>query len=585
MDVVRPRPLPVRPPPGVTSEEFPGPMPNSPALRRSSFATLALCAIAACTQAERSSASGGVANGGTLVVAANADPYTLLPPAVFDVPSKQVVDLLFDRLADIGTAMNTIGDTGFTPRLARSWRWSADSGSVIFSIDSAARWHDGEPVRASDVKFSYEFSQDPKVQAVLQPNLPRMDSITTPDSLTAAFHFARKSTERFYQLVFNLWIIPKHLLDTLDRTQTRAAAFGRHPVGSGPYRFVRWEPKSLVELAANETYHRGRPHIDRVIWSVAGDPVSAANKVVVGEADLSELVRPETQQAILAQPSLRTVHYESFDHGYLLFNLKSASNRKLPHPVLGDLGTRRALALAINRSPVIRNAYDTLVSPSFGPFAHALWSADTSIHEPPFDSVAAGRMLDSLGWTDRNRDGVRDRNGVPLKFAVAFPNVSNARRKMAVVLQDQFKRVGADVELQEVDPAVLGPRLMRGDFDAFIHLWGGDPSPSSVVQAWGSGNTSSNFGSYSHPLVDSLAASVMLEGDVTRARAVYHRIYDTIVNDVPALFMWEPKNYAVVHRRIKFDALRADGWWMGIPDWYIPLNERIARDNTPVAKR
>jgi peptide/nickel transport system substrate-binding protein len=561
-------------------------MPNRTSLRRlRPAAALALAAFVACSPSERSNANGGVANGGTLVIAAPADPFTLLPPAVFDVPSKQVVDLVFDRLADIGADMNTIGDAGFTPRLARSWRWSADSGAVVFSLDSAARWHDGVPVHAQDVKFSFEFVQDPKVQAVLQPNLPLVDSITTPDSLTVAFHFARKSTERFYQLVYNFWIIPKHLLDTLDRAQIRSAAFGRHPVGSGPYRFVRWEPKSVVELAANESYHRGRPHIDRVIWSFAGDPISASNKVVVGEADLSEVVRPETQQAISAQPSLRTVHYSSFDHGYLLFNLRSAGNRKLPHPIFGDLGTRRALAMAINRAPIIRNAYDTLVAPSFGPFAHALWSADTSIHEPPYDSLAAGRMLDSLGWVDRNGDGVRERNGVPLKFAVTFPSVSNARRKMAVVLQDQFKRIGADVALKDGDPSVLGPQLMRGEFDSFIHLLGGDPSPSSVVQAWGSGNSSSNFGGYSDPVVDSLAAAVMLEGNVTRAKAMYHRIYETIVSDVPALFMWESKNYAAVHKRIKFDSLRTDGWWMGIPSWYIPMNERIARDNVTLVKQ
>ena len=101
--------------------------------------------------------------GGTLVIATAADAGTLLPPLIADVQGKQVSDQVFDGLAAIGTSINTVGDEGFTPRLAERWEWAGDSLSIVFHIDPDARWHDGAPVRASDVRFSHQVYTDPRV--------------------------------------------------------------------------------------------------------------------------------------------------------------------------------------------------------------------------------------------------------------------------------------------------------------------------------------------------------------------------------------------------------------------------------------
>ena len=126
----------------------------------------AMTLLAACG----SDRSGSGRGGGTVIVSMGSDAGSLFPVTVQDETGKAVTELLFDHLAEIGDGMATIGDEGFTPRLAKSWDWSKDSMSIAFHIDPAARFHDGVPVRASDVRYTFKTDQR---SGVVSPNAPR----------------------------------------------------------------------------------------------------------------------------------------------------------------------------------------------------------------------------------------------------------------------------------------------------------------------------------------------------------------------------------------------------------------------------
>src|SRR5690348_5167630 len=115
--------------------------------------------------------------------------------------------------------MNTIGDAGFIPQLARSWTWSKDSLSIAFSIDPRARWHDGTPVRANDVKFSVALIKDPKVGSSITPQLGNLDSASVTDSLTAVVWFKKVKPEQFYEFVYQVQIMPEHIWASVPRNQ------------------------------------------------------------------------------------------------------------------------------------------------------------------------------------------------------------------------------------------------------------------------------------------------------------------------------------------------------------------------------
>jgi len=218
---------------------------------RAALAALPALALVACggSDAERSAPAG--ATGGTVIIAAPAEADLLLPPLVATIAGKQVVDLVFDHLAEIGDSLNTVGDAGFQPRLAQRWEWAPDSLSVAFHVDPRARWHDGRPVRAADVRFSFDLIRDPKVGSPHVATIAGIDSITVRDSLTAVAWFPRRGPESFFTVAYNLAILPEHLLKDTPRGELRSSAFARQPVGSGRFRFSRWESGQRVELVAD----------------------------------------------------------------------------------------------------------------------------------------------------------------------------------------------------------------------------------------------------------------------------------------------------------------------------------------------
>jgi peptide/nickel transport system substrate-binding protein len=529
---------------------------------------------------ERETTSTPAEVGGTLVIATPAEPEILLPPLVQTLPAKQVVDQLYDFLADLPESLLTIGDVGFRPRLAERWTWSPDSSSVEFTLVRNASFHDGRLVTAQDVKFSYELYKDPQVGSIHASSLPAVDSIVVTDSSTIRFHFADRGPERFFHLVYNLAVLPGHAFEGIDRTRLAESPLATAPIGSGPFKLARWERGTALEVTANPAYHRGRPGLDRIVWRIGGDYSTAARSVMAGESDFVEVLRPEAMQQLKADGGARAVEYPTYEHGYLLFNTRSPNNRKQPHPLFGDARVRRALAMAIDRPAIVRNAYDSLATLSYGPFTRPLWSSDTTIAQLPHDLEHARQLLDSAGWRDGNNDGIRERSGRPLRFALLVPSVSAPRQRIAVVLQEQLRAVGADVRIESTEPPSLGPLLGAGKFDAFIHVWMLDPSPASIAQVWGSRDLerSANFGWYSNPRVDSLIEIAREEEDLGRARAAYRQVYEMIVSDAPAVFLWEPRNFLLVSKRFRFDSLRGDAWWGDLASWYVPSAQRIPRD-------
>ena len=153
---------------------------------------------------KRSRSSGGAepSTGGTVVIVVPADFATLLPPYATSVQSKMVAGLLFDRLAEIGDRMNTRGDAGFAPELADRWSWSSDSLSIAFHLDPRLRWHDGVPVSSRDVRFTFQMDRDSTVGTEIRTQIARIDSVTTPDSLTAVFWFHKRYPEQFFDATY-----------------------------------------------------------------------------------------------------------------------------------------------------------------------------------------------------------------------------------------------------------------------------------------------------------------------------------------------------------------------------------------------
>ncbi|MEO6447353.1 MAG: peptide ABC transporter substrate-binding protein [Gemmatimonadaceae bacterium] len=524
--------------------------------------------------------------GGTVIVAVAADADFLLPPVINQLVGKQIADQLFAPLAAPPASMNTVGDAGFEPRLARSWTWAPDSLSIAFSIDPRARWHDGQPVRAEDVRFSIALLKDPVVASRHASALEGVDSASVQDSLTAVVWFNRRSPEQFFSLVYGLPVVPAHLLASVPRDKMRESDFAQNPVGSGRFRFRRWVKGSLIELVADTANFLGRPSLDRVIWSISPDPTALWSRLVTEEADMVEMLRGDALAGVAASSTIRLVPYQGRSYTIALFNQRDPANRQRPHPLLGDAALRRALVMAVDRKAIVKNVYDTLAYPSIGPVVRAQWTADTSIAMLPYDVAAAKALLDSLGWVDADGNGVREKRGRPLAFALLSSSSSTAQRQSVVLLQAQWKEVGAQVSLDEMEFNAYVERMSSGRFDVTMQGLYSDPSPSILKANYGAPSSprafGANYSGYSSPVVDALLDSVQSEFNTIRSKSLYQRAYARIIDDAAAIFLYEPKMVAGINRRIDTGPLSAAGWWTTMASWKIAPDKRIARDRIPL---
>ena len=347
---------------------------------------------------------------------ATAPVPTLIENSQNTLANQDVADQLFLRLADVGPGMVTAGDQGFVPMLARSWS-RRDSLTLVFDLDPRARWHDGAPVTSRDVLFTLRRARDSAIAPRLANVTRRIASVEAEGEHRVVFRFRKVYAEQLYDATFHAAIVPAHLLEQLPATPKAWAEFAAHPVGSGPYRWVRRQPGEFIELAANEDFFLGAPAIKRLIVRVAVNPDARLNLLLAGEADATENIPPPITNIDRVKESkhLRVVPVPSSNLGYLLFNQRNPADTGQPHPILADRDVRRALILALDRPLLVRAVLGRYGDVPFGPASSQLWIHHGAPSPAPQDQATARRLLSGRGWVDRDQDGVREnRSGAPL---------------------------------------------------------------------------------------------------------------------------------------------------------------------------
>lgn len=234
--------------------------------------------------------------------------------------------------------------------------------------------------------------------------------------------------------------------------------------------------------------------------------------------------------------------------------------------------------MALDRASIVRNVYDTLGAPLLGPFVRRQWSADTTIAQLPYDTIAAARLLDSLGWK-RGATGVRARRGERLAFTIMVAATNRARVRVAELVQRQLSLVGVAVQLEPLDGRAFGGRLSAHQFDAALFSFTATPSPSGLRQSWTSGayamGSAYNAGGYANPAFDAEVDSGLGALDMRAARAHLRIAYEIAVQDPPAIWLYEPELPAAVNSRVVTGPWNADAWWQSIRNWDVTGPARV----------
>jgi peptide/nickel transport system substrate-binding protein len=491
-----------------------------------------------------------------VVIAAVSEPSTLVPPLIYETVGRDISDQVYERLAYLSPGGSPIDAEAYRPGLAGRWE-RVDSLSWRFHLRPGARWHDGRPVTAADVVFSFDAYSDSTMEAGALGYLAGKVRAAAEDSATVRISFTEPSPEQLYDATYHVRVLPRHVWDSIPRARWAADTNLAHLVGSGDYHIQTWQRGSFLTLAADTARTReDGPSLRRVFWRFAPDPDAALNLVLGHEADLMETVLSEERaRRVAADTNFRLVRYPAAGYGFLAFRVADGAGR--PHPILGNRELRRALAQAVDRPTLARAVFgpDTKAPP--GPMSQLLWIWDEDIKVSPYDSAQARAAIAKL--KSRGRLGSVD---------ILVPSTSANRRRLAVAVQEAWRRAGMPATVTTVDFPVFQERLAKGRFDSYIGAYLDEPSPRGLADQWTrAGWTSLNYGHYANPVFDSLVSAASREGDVGRAKQKWREAMDTLNADVPAIFVYALTNVAAVNRRLQNVEIDPYSWVSGLPSW------------------
>jgi peptide/nickel transport system substrate-binding protein len=450
------------------------------------------------------------ASRGNLVVVGIEDETALLPDAT------NADFLFFSRLV----AKNARGE--LEPCLASRWEDSPDGRTRTWHLRSDAYWHDGRRVTAHDVKFTLDLLSHPDVA-----EYSSYGEVTVVDDFTVQISATRHNYGN------DIVIYPRHLLESLEKARFWQWDFWMKPVGSGPYRFVKYVPNHFMELEANPDYFLGRPRIEKVQLKFVGRAGLA--EALSGNIDILYPSDP-ADWPLLDRTGLFRIHYGVHPPAMVGLYLNHH------HPLFSDSRVRRAIAHALDRPTLL----ETLGLPRELPLADVFFTKD-QLHRkevpPPlaYDTARANLLLDEAGWIDRDTDGIREKDGVEARFSL-LPRPPGGRE---VLIQEYLRRVGLKAEIEPVERSVAWDRVGAGDFEAAVHV----VQPNVLWHARFFGEDSAV--GYSNEKVARLLARARVTARSERLDEIYLELQGEFLRDVPLILLEPASQSFFIHRRIR----------------------------------
>lgn len=522
--------------------------------------------LAACrrnsTVTTETSRAEGPRPGGQVVVALSADVSTLNEyQSAAEASEYMVIDMLFPTLMTEQPDYE-LHPPSFAPRLATSWEFSQDNRTLTFHLRPDARWSDGTAVTAEDVRFTFQVQKDPRVGSPGLELKDFIDDVTVIDPLTARFHFSRVYP---YQLMDanDGHIIPRHTWGAVPFERWRDTDFEPSMVTSGPFRLASHVRQQSLTLERDPAYWGSpRPYLDRVAFRVIPETTGQLAQLLAGDVNLVLMVPPRDAERLRSHPDIELVEFPSRAWGFVAWN-----NR---NPLFADRRVRRALTMGINRKSIVDTVYYGFGRLCNGPVLSSMWAYNHNLPVLPYDPQRAAAVLAEVGWRDTNGDGVLDRNGRPFAFDLLYPTTNALRRDIAVLIQSDLARLGITVRPTPSEYAALMARQEVGDYGASLAAWE-EATKVDLTTTWATPSASqgtSNIVFYSNPEVDRLIAATREEPDTTRAKVIFDRLQELIVDDQPVTFLYESTQLVGISRKVRGADINASSVFFNIEEWY-----------------
>jgi peptide/nickel transport system substrate-binding protein len=457
-------------------------------------------------------------------------------------------ELVYDAMFDLQL------DGTFTPGLAESFTVSEDGLTWTFPLRSGVTFHDGEPLTASDVVFSYNFYKANIDFPYMNLYTQYFDTIEAPDDNTVVLTLTQAIPNMESQLVF-LYVLPEHIWSAHTEGRAPSEFTNDALIGSGPFKLVEYRQNEFVHLAANPAHFATPPKVDAVIFQTFANEDALVQALQTGQVDMI------TEMPNTAVPTLRNAENIALVTGApfapevtdIILNQIAPENCPTDvgglckgHPALRDRNVRLALAHATDKQNIIDVVLLGLGTPGLTliPNGLGIWYNDT-LQDYAFDLAEANRILDEAGYADTDGDGIREMpdGSQPLTFRLQWPSDSIVAPRMAELLGQTWGQIGVKVEPQAVDPdALVALCCPAFDFDIIIWGWGSDPDPNLLLNVMTTASIAdaSNESGYANPAYDALYNQQGATLDREERRALVWQMQEIVHNDVVYIIPFYP---------------------------------------------
>src|SRR5271157_894151 len=478
------------------------------------LATLALFTLIACSSKP---------DPNTLVMIIENSPTNLDPRVGVDAQSERIDDLLFDSLVRRDEHFD------LKPWLADSWE-IPDPQTYIFHLHHGVRFHNGQPLTARDVKWTFDSLISGELRSSKASTYAPVEHIDAPDDYTVVFHLK----EPFAPLLWNLsdgaiGIVP----------YGSGEDFNRLPLGSGPFRFVSAQQDKEVVIERNPEYWATPAKLERVRFKVIPDATTRALELRKQSADIAiNALTADTVVTLESDRNLTVMQSPGTIYAYLAMNLRD--------PILKDVRVRHAIAYAVNVQPIIHYLLRDQAQPAYSVLPPQHWAYDGDVERYPHDAARARQILDDAGY--------RPVNGIRFHITMKT-STEESTRLLAAVLQQQLREAGIELDIRGFEFATFFSDITKGAYQFHSLRWiGGNLDPDIFEHIFGSNSFApkrANRTFYSNARVDELIREGRSTVDQQKRKAIYDQIQQIVAEDLPYINLWYLDNVLIHTHRVQ----------------------------------
>jgi peptide/nickel transport system substrate-binding protein len=533
--------------------------------RRTFYSIFCLVFLATCAPLVHAAPPPFPVSGDWLINHLSAEPATLNPITSTDAYSSNINDYIYESLLKRDEKTLQL-----VPVLADSWEISDDHLTYTFHLKKNIKWHDGRPFTAKDILFSFERIQDPKVDAAhLRSYYQDIENLEALDDYTVRYRY-RIPYFRALEFCGGIPIVPAHLFESTVNFNQHP--IGRQPLGTGPYRLLKWDTGKEIVLIQNEDYWGKKPHLKRVVFKIITDSTVALQVLKQGGLDLAGLTQIQWMkqtQSKRFEENYKKLKYYQPSYSYIGWNSR--------RPYFEDRRVRTAMTMLLDRETILDRILFGLGTVVSGTFYINSPEYNQNIKPHPYDPAAAIALLKASGWEDHDGDGILDKDGVPFSFEFLISAGSKFAEQMATIVQENLKKIGIRMTIRKLEWAVFIQRIEERNFDACTMGWSlgwvSDP-----YQLWHSSGADkgSNFVGFRHEEADRIMEVGRQEFDDQKRIRMYHRFHEILHEEQPYTFLFTTQALVAVSRR--FENVEIYPMGMAPREWWVPAELQKYRE-------